>query len=187
MEATGSTPGPDSPPQPQSTGAQAASATTGATSSNKWDFLKDATRAALALGALVYLTVFLVRHYTDVKDASAILGIVVPVLGAALGATLGYAGGTAVGKADKDQAVKQGRRALARQLRQPAREAQQRLTDQISGPLKTASISPPGSRVLRLVESSEFPQGVPLETEALDATEQRMTQVNSILDTVENE
>ena len=65
-----------------------------ATGRNIWDFLT----ALAVLGVLVVVTVFLVKHYSDVKDAASILGIVTPVLGAAFGVVLGYATGNATGQ-----------------------------------------------------------------------------------------
>jgi hypothetical protein len=68
---------------------------TGATSGrNIWDFLT----VVAVLGVLVVLTIFLVKHYSDVKDAASILGIVTPVLGGAFGVVLGYATGNATGQ-----------------------------------------------------------------------------------------
>ena len=69
---------------------------------NVWSF----AIALVVIGALVGLTVFLVRHYGDVKDAASILGIAAPVLGAAFGATIGYAAGSTKGKADGEKSAK---------------------------------------------------------------------------------
>jgi hypothetical protein len=82
-------------------------------STNIWDVL----RALVVIGGLAYLTVFLVRHYSDAKSAAAILGIVAPVLAAVVGVSVGFATGNKTGKtqgeAGKASAVKEGRKALA--------------------------------------------------------------------------
>jgi hypothetical protein len=79
--------------------------------------LWDAVRALLVIGGLVYLTVFLVRHYADEKSVAAILGVVAPVLAAVVGVSVGYATGNKAGQAQgetgKAAAVKDGRQALA--------------------------------------------------------------------------
>jgi len=77
----------------------------------------DAVRALLVIGGLVYLTVFLVRHYPDEKSVAAILGIVAPVLAAVVGVSVGYVTGSKTGQsqgeAGKAAAVKNGRKAFA--------------------------------------------------------------------------
>ncbi len=62
--------------------------------------------ALVVVSALIVLTVFLVRHYEDVKDAASILGIAAPVLAAAVGVALGFAAGGAKGKADGEKNAK---------------------------------------------------------------------------------
>jgi hypothetical protein len=85
----------------------------GSGGTNVW----DVGRALLVIGGLVYLTVFLVRHYPEEKNVAAILGIVAPVLAAVVGVSVGYATGNTTGKAQgeagKAAAVKDGRNALA--------------------------------------------------------------------------
>jgi hypothetical protein len=91
-----------------------------------WGFL----RVLVVTGALVGVTIFLVTHYATEKDAAAVLGIVAPVLATIVGVGLGFASGNtagrAQGQADKAQAVREGRQALAQHLLQ--------LTDPGSGP-----------------------------------------------------
>jgi NADH:ubiquinone oxidoreductase subunit 6 (subunit J) len=59
----------------------------------------DVVRALLVVGALVFLTVFIVGHYgSDEKKAAAILAAVVPGLTAVVGAGLGHAAGKVAGR-----------------------------------------------------------------------------------------
>lgn len=78
----------------------------------------ELVRAALVLLVLVGLTVYLVEHYgSDEKKAAALLGIIAPVLGAAVGVSIGFTAGKAKGKEGKTDAVKAGRKRLADHLR----------------------------------------------------------------------
>jgi hypothetical protein len=69
--------------------------------------LVDALLLAITLGALVGLTVVLIKHYPTSADAATILGIVVPAfatIGAAIfGVTVAYNAGQAKGEAKGEQ------------------------------------------------------------------------------------
>ena len=101
---------------------------TGATTGrNIWDFLT----VLAVLGVLVVLTIFLVKHYSDVKDAASILGIVTPVLGGAFGVILGYATGNATGQTQGANTTKAKiKRDLAPVLDQASETATRELPDE---------------------------------------------------------
>jgi uncharacterized membrane protein YkvI len=76
----------------------------GSQSTSIWDFL----RAVLVLGALVLLTLLVIKHYgQDAQKAATILGIAAPILAAVVGGTLGYYAGSSTGQAAGAQKVKQ--------------------------------------------------------------------------------
>lgn len=156
------------------------------TGSNVWDFLSSWFRELIAVGALVFLTVFLADKYDDVKDVAAILGIVVPVLGAAVGATLGYAGGEAKGKADKDQAVKDGRRRLAESLK-PAISEARRNAGGIRNQLETALPSPEGRRAFMLRSGDQLVQPIELEAATLTESTSSLDEALAVIDSVVKE
>ena len=62
---------------------------------NAWDF----STVLVVLVFLAGMTLFLVRHYSDVNNAATILGILTPVLGAVFGVTIGYSAGNTTGQA----------------------------------------------------------------------------------------
>jgi hypothetical protein len=105
-----------------------ASGDTGATTGrNIWDFLT----VLAVLGVLVVLTIFLVKHYSGVKDAASILGIVTPVLGGAFGVVLGYATGNATGQTQGANTTKAKiKRDLAPVLDQASETATRELPDE---------------------------------------------------------
>jgi hypothetical protein len=97
------------------------------TGRNIWDFLT----VLAVLGVLVVLTTFIVKHYSDVKDAASILGIVTPVLGGAFGVVLGYATGSATGRTQGANTTKAKiKRDLAPVLDQASETATRELPDE---------------------------------------------------------
>jgi hypothetical protein len=163
------------------TGDGASGATT-----NVWDYVKDATRGLLVLAALIYLTVFLVRHYAHVKDVTTVLGVVIPVLTAALGAAVGAAAGNATGQANKNEAVRQQRKKLANQLRPKLEHARSRVRQNISTPIKTQLANAAGTMNFTFAPEDQS-QWLEIDASAIDETEQSLAEVDGILQAIQDE
>lgn len=133
---------------PAPTGGATGTGTT-AGGANVWDVV----RTLIVLGALVYLTVFLVRHYKDSKDVTSVLGVVVPVLAAVVGVTLGYASGNqageAKGQAGKEEAVKSARKGLMQEIA-PVVERLAPATESLVDRIVTIGASDPGTGAFKL-------------------------------------
>ena len=123
-----------------------------------WDVLT----VAVALVALITITIYTARHYGDnATNAATILGIVVPAFAtigaAAFGITVAYnagqakgeATGQAAGVAEKAKAVTTARKQAADQLA-PALESARSALGRVSGLLSEHSFSPPGQRTMIL-------------------------------------
>jgi hypothetical protein len=109
---------------------------------NLWDFLI----VAFVIGALVAITIFLVKHFAKPSDAASILGIVVPAFAAVFGVTLGYATGTTTGKATgKEQGKQEVKNSLTPKLDDIATTA-----EGLVGRLRASTVNPEGSDVWRL-------------------------------------
>lgn len=123
--------------------------------------LYELIRAVVVVAALVYVTVFLVRHYTEVKDVTAVLGIVVPVLAAVVGISLGYWSGNANGKAKgesgKAQATQIAKHELASKL-DPLVGELEKSTLPVIDRMAAALSSEPGSNRFALRGAAAMPE-----------------------------
>jgi hypothetical protein len=167
---------------------QTAPADGGSTSStNLWDYLKDATRALIVIGALVGLTVFLAIHYSNVKSTTSVLGVVIPVLSAGIGAAAGAAAGNAAGKADKDEAVKRGRKALAQQMQPKVRAAHQTVRGDVLDPIQRSFASRAGERSLIFDPKDPAAEPVQLDSQAFGDADRNLAELQGIVDGVMTE
>lgn len=145
----------------------------------------DLARVVVVVAALVYLTVFLVRHYTDSKDAISVLGVVVPVFAAAFGVTLGYytgnQSGKAQGAANKEQAVKNARRNFAKTVQPLVQDLETRVS-RLTMPLITELESPRGEDRFLLRANQPLNRDLVFSGSDLTETEAQLEALKRLLD-----
>jgi hypothetical protein len=165
-----------------------------------WDVLI----IAVALTALIVLTIYTARHYGgNATNAATILGIVVPAFAtigaAAFGITVAYSAGQAKGEAtgqaktaaEKEQAVATVRKETAEKLAPALASARDALRE-ISGQLNRHAYSPPGETEMILgvrprgegIERGTIelePQPVPLDPQPLREAQRSLDELGGFV------
>lgn len=171
--------------------------------------LWDVLTVAVALTALIVLTVFLVRHYGgDATNAATILGIVVPAF-ATIGAaafwisvaySAGQAKGEAAGQTQATQAtgkaVADARNEIAEKLI-PSLQGAQAAIGRLHGLVEQHAYSPPGERTMilglrRMAAAADIPsegaavrlesQPVELDPEFFDEARRQLDQLQGVVE-----
>ena len=147
-----------------------------ATSSNVWSF----ATGLVAIVAFVLLTVFLVRHYKTVNDTATILGIVVPVFGAALGVTIGYWTGNKTGQDTGENNAKQ----QVKTTVAPKLDLAEASVNELVKKIQTAASSRAGATTLVFDAQSLGATSVTFEMAELQAAKDALAQSRAAVDSM---
>jgi hypothetical protein len=136
----------------------------------------DAATALIVVGALVFLVVFLSKHYTTLNDVTTVLGIAAPVLAAAFGVSLGYWSGEKKGQA---AGKTNGQKQVASQLVPIANSLERHLGVGIIDPVTKGFESAAGTTSFAMRPASGEP--VVIETANISRTQQAVSDLKGII------
>ena len=140
--------------------------------------VRDVLVAAIAVGAVVWLSLFAARHYSKVGDAVALLGAVIPALvslgAAAVGIPLAYQSGQTKG-------VEDGSRKTAAALK-PMADAVKEQTESVKGAVETTVPSPEGTADYVLEAGETLGSDLSIPASALEGASESATALSVACD-----